>query len=125
MAYFARLNKDNIVTDVRTVNNAILLDKDGKEQEQLGIDWLINRHGTSWWKQTSYNGTIRKHYAGVDWHYDQDGDAFYEPQPFPSWTLNETTCRWDPPITKPDGDYRWNESAYQADNTVGWALTTP
>ena len=112
MAYFARLNKDSIVTDVRRVNNAILLDKDGKEQEQLGIDWLINRHGTSWWKQTSYNGTIRKHYAGVDWHYDQDGDAFYEPQPFPSWTLNKTTWEWEPPTALPSDKtklYNWNE----------------
>ena len=91
MAHFARLNENSVVIDVRVLANEVITDKDGKEQEQLGIDWLVKRHGTSWWKQTSYNGTFRKHYAGVGWHYDQDGDAFYEPQPFPSWTLNKTT----------------------------------
>ena len=112
MAYFARLNQDNVVTDVRTVHNNIIKDKDGKEQEQLGIDWLVKRHGSSWWKKTSYNGTIRKHYAGVGWHYDPDGDAFYEPQPFPSWTLNKSTYTWEPPTALPSDKtklYDWNE----------------
>ncbi len=112
MAHFARLNENSIVTEVRVLANAVITDKDGKEQEQLGIDWLVKRHGTSWWKQTSYNGTFRKHYAGVGWHYDADGDAFYEPQPFPSWTLNKTTWEWEPPVARPSDKtklYDWNE----------------
>ena len=86
------------------------------------------------WIQTSYNtsggehklgGTpLRKNYAGIGFTYDQTRDAFIPPQNFPSWTLNETTCLWDPPIPKPAGDetktYRWNETLYQSDNTKGW-----
>tara|TARA_E500000305_G_C3968475_1_gene210720 strand:- start:454 stop:816 length:363 start_codon:yes stop_codon:yes gene_type:complete len=112
MAHFTRLNENSVVIDVRVLANEVITDKDGKEQEQLGIDFLVKRHGTSWWKQTSYNGTFRKHYAGVGWHYDQDGDAFYEPQPFPSWTLNKTTWEWEPPVARPSDKtklYAWNE----------------
>jgi len=72
------------------------------------------------WKQTSYNtkggvhllgGTpLRKNYAGIGWVYDKVRDAFYEPQPFPSWIFNEETCIWNPPIPYPnDGDYYWDE----------------
>lgn len=72
------------------------------------------------WIQTSYNthggqhrlgGTpLRKNYAGPGYIYDIKRDAFYSPQPFPSWTLNEDTCLWDPPVPCPtDGKYVWNE----------------
>ena len=93
------------------------------------------------WIQTSYNTrggvhyepnsntassdqskALRKNYAGLGFIYDKDKDAFYEPQPYASWTLNSTTCYWEPPVTYPsDGkSYVWDESAYQADNTKGW-----
>jgi hypothetical protein len=85
------------------------------------------------WVQTSYNtfgnqhklgGTpLRKNFAGVGFHYD--GTGFYEPKPFNSWTLNNTTYLWEAPLTKPDGLHTWNESAYQADNTTGWVAYTP
>jgi hypothetical protein len=90
------------------------------------------------WIQTSYNtwggvhklgGTpFRKNYAIIGGTYDVTKDAFIPPNDFPSWTLNEDTCRWDPPITKPvdegvDGKwYRWDEAAYQADNATGWVV---
>ncbi len=72
------------------------------------------------WIQTSYNtrggvhelgGTpLRKNYAGIGYIYDRERDAFYAPQPFPSWTLNEDTCCWEPPIPHPQGKARnWNE----------------
>lgn len=70
-------------------------------------------------KRTSYNtiggvhqngGTpFRKNYAGVGYTYDPVRDAFYAPQPFESWTLNEDTCLWECPVEKPDGDYWWKE----------------
>ena len=75
------------------------------------------------WIQTSYNtyggvhklgGTpLRKNFAGVGYTYDSTRDAFYAPQPYPSWTLNETTCLWECPVAYPDEDmtnlYNWNE----------------
>ena len=84
------------------------------------------------WIQTSYNtfggqhklgGTpLRKNYAGIGHTYDPVRDAFYSPQPYASWTLDEDTCIWQPPIARPDVQHkwRWDESAYQADNTTGW-----
>ena len=95
------------------------------------------------WIQTSYNTrggvhyepnsitpssdqskALRKNYAGIGFVYDSDKDAFYEPQPYPSWKLNNTTCIWEPPIALPnDGNgYYWDESVYQSDNTKGWVL---
>jgi len=75
------------------------------------------------WLQTSYNtlggvhsdgGTpLRKNYAGVGSTYDATRDAFYAPQPYPSWTLNDTSCIWEAPTAYPDdgANYVWNESA--------------
>jgi len=137
MAHFAKLNSENIVEEVVVVNNEVILDTDGVEQEQLGIDFLTNLNGHSNWKQTSYNtvggdhldsGTpFRKNYAAIGMKYDATRDAFYEQQPYPSFVLNETTCVWEAPIPRPSDDsnetpYRWNEDAYQADNTKGWEL---
>jgi len=68
------------------------------------------------WIQTSYTGSIRKNYAGVGDTYDATRDAFYAPQTFPSWTLNETTCIWQPPTPMPDDGekYDWDE------DTTNW-----
>jgi hypothetical protein len=65
------------------------------------------------WMETSYNGTIRKNYAGVGYTYDRVRDAFIPPKPFESWVLNEDTCRWDAPTPMPDDGqmYTWNEDA--------------
>ena len=97
------------------------------------------------WIQTSYNTrggvhyepnsntpssdqskALRKNYAAVGYTYDKTRDAFIPPQQFPSWTLNETTCLWDPPMSQPsDGKaYLWDESLYQSDNTKGWVEFT-
>lgn len=69
---------------------------------------------------------LRKNYPSVDWNYSIDADAFYPPQPYSSWTLNETTYLWEAPLTYPtDGlVYEWDEDAYQADNTTGWVEVT-
>jgi len=106
MAHFAKLGKGNIVEQVVVVSNDIAT------TEQAGVDFLNNLYKTrDVWKQTSYNGNIRKNYAGIGFKYDQTKDAFIPPKPFNSWTLNETTCLWEAPVVYPnDGqNYKWNE----------------
>ena len=125
MAHFAKLDNNNKVVSVLVVANSVITNGEGVEQEQLGIDFLNNLYGPgSWYKQTSYNKTIRKNFAGVGFTYDPSRDAFIPPCPFSSWTLNETTCQYDSPITKPDDGniYIWNEILYYSDNTKGWVL---
>jgi len=114
MAHFAKLNESNIVIAVHAVNNDVTT-IDGVESEQAGIDFLTDLHDHLSWKQTSYNGTIRKNYAGVGFVYDSVRDAFIPPKPWGSWTLNETTCQWEPPISYPtDGKiYGWFEPNQQ------------
>ena len=121
MAHFAILNESNIVTRVEVINNAVLLDGDGVEQEQLGIDFLTSLYGSGNYKQTSYNRNIRKNYAGVGYTYDAVKDKFIKSKPFASWSLDENDD-WKAPITYPDDDkdYYWNEDNYQADNNTGW-----
>jgi hypothetical protein len=122
MAHFAILDESNIVTRVEVINNAVVLDGDDVEQEQLGINFLISLYGAGNYKQTSYNGNIRKNYAGIGYTYDSGRNAFIPPKPYPSWTLVEDTCRWTSPVEEPDDNkvYDWNEDAYQADNNNGW-----
>ena len=121
MAHFAILNESNIVTRVEVINNAVLLDGDGVEQEQLGIDFLTSLYGAGNYKQTSYNRNIRKNYAGVGYTYDAVKDKFIKSKPFASWSLDENDD-WTAPVTYPDDDkfYVWDEDAYQADNNNGW-----
>ena len=112
MAHFARLNETNQVISVEVVNNDVITDADGNEQEQVGINFLTQLHGgVGWYKQTSYNGTFRKNYAGVGYTYDSTRDAFIPPQLYNSWTLNEDTCLWEAPVAYPDDDkmYDWDE----------------
>ena len=114
MAHFATLNNDNVVIAVEVVNNAVITDGDGKEQEQLGIDFLQQTHkNNNIYKQTSYNGNLRVNYAQVGGTYDPVKDAFIHKQPFPSWVLNGT--QWEAPVPYPtDGSlkiaYGWDES---------------
>jgi hypothetical protein len=119
MAYFAKLNSENIVEQVISVNNNVITDSNGVEQEQLGVDFINKLYKTNdVWKQTSYNNNIRKNYAGVGYTYDQSRDAFIAPKPYNSWILNEDTCIWEAPLSYPtDGqDYIWNEE------TTSWTL---
>jgi hypothetical protein len=112
MAHFVTLDKDNIVISLEVINNNIITDSDDNEQEQLGIDFLTQLHGgVGWYKQTSYNNTFRKNYAGIGYIYDSTRDAFIPPQPYPSWTLNEDTCQYDSPTSYPTDDkrYAWDE----------------
>ena len=94
MAHFAKLDDTNTVTEVLVVNNSELLDVNGQEQESIGVGFLTRTFGHANWKQTSYNGTFRKNYAGVGFTYDAGRDAFIAPTPGDGYTLDETTCRW-------------------------------
>ena len=113
MAHFAKLDNSNKVIRVDVLGNVVITDENDVEQEQLGIDFLTNFYGgVGWYKQTSYNENFRKNFAAVDYTYDGIRDAFIAPQPYPSWTLNEDTCGWEPPIAHP-GDstfYEWDEA---------------
>ncbi len=115
MAHFAQLDENNVVTQVIVVNNNELLDENGVEQESKGIAFCQSLLGGNW-KQTSYNSTIRKNYAGIGFTYDEIRDAFIAPKPYNSWLLNEDTCKWEAPVAIPtDGKiYRWDE------DTTSW-----
>lgn len=108
MAHFAELDENNIVKRVIVVNNADCL-KDGIEDETTGIAFCQKLFGGNW-IQTSYNGKVRKNYAGIGYTYDETKDAFIPPKPYESWALNEVTCRWEAPIPHPEkGMYEWDE----------------
>ena len=110
-------------------------DANGTESESIGVAFCQKLLGANTnWKQTSYNSNMRVRYAGVGYSYNAELDAFVPPQPYASWTLNNTTADWDSPLTEPTlteeqitagSYYAWDEDAYQADNTTGWVLTTP
>jgi hypothetical protein len=103
MSHFAEIDENNIVLRVLVGDN---------DMPNEGYDWFVENLGGTWIK-TSYNGSIRKNYAGVGYTYDQERDAFISPKPFESWILNETTCQWQSPIPYPqDGRiYSWNEES--------------
>jgi hypothetical protein len=105
MAHYAFLDDQNIVTEVIVgIEETELIE--GKDPET----WYGDFCGQVC-KRTSYNGNIRKNYAGVGYRYDEELDAFIAPKPFESWLLDEDTCRWQAPIPYPEGEliYRWDE----------------
>jgi hypothetical protein len=112
MASFAKIGLNNKVIEVLSVHNNELLDSNGVEQENIGVDFLTKLTGWAIWKQTSYNGNIRKNHAGIGYTYDEDRDAFIPKKPYASWILNEETCQWEAPSAMPDDGerYTWNES---------------
>jgi hypothetical protein len=108
MAHFAKLDQNNIVLEVIVVNN---LELDPLNEEASGLTWLENwSGGHTNWKQTSYNESMRKNYAGVGFEYRPDLDAFISPKPYPSWVLDED-AKWQAPTPYPSGDgiYQWVE----------------
>ena len=108
MAHFAEL-VDGIVARVIVVSNADTA-SNGVEDEAIGAAFCHNLLGGEW-VQTSYNGNMRKNYAGIGYTYDTARDAFIAPQPWASWVLDEATCRWTAPVAMPSagGPWRWDE----------------
>lgn len=115
MAHYAKLGLNYKILDVVVVDNKVITDENGKEVEQLGIDFLEELTNYPYWVQTSYNATIRKNYACHGFRYDEDLDAFIPPKPFTSWSLNEETCQWEAPTPSPSGDtpFMWDEETQE------------
>jgi hypothetical protein len=121
MAYFAQINDSGIVEQVISVNNSVLGEPSNifPNTESIGVDFICNTlqfGGT--WKQTSYNKSFRKNYAGIGCTYDSTRDAFIAPKPYTSWILDEESCTWKAPIEKPDGNWYWDEG------TISWKEIT-
>jgi hypothetical protein len=114
MAHFAKIDENNVVTQVVVVDNKDTADADGVEKEHIGAAYLESVLGGTW-KQTSYHGNIRKNYAGIGYTYDADIDAFVAPKPYPSWVLDEN-AQWQAPVPMPDDGkmYSWDEA------TLSW-----
>jgi hypothetical protein len=152
MAYFAKLNLDNKVLSVNSVNNAVITDSNGVEQEQLGINFLESLYGWPNWKQTSYNTfggiyyntdpitgvktlgedqskAFRANYAGINFQYDEINNVFYAPIPLDingvectSWTVSAPTWIWTAPIPYPSD----NSNTYVwNESTQSWEIFVP
>ena len=128
MAHFAQIGYENKVLRVSVVRNEDILDGNGNESEEVGIQFLKSVHGhLTNWLQTSYNNNFRFRYAGIGMVYNVEHDVFLQEQPYPSWTLNTETYEWDPPTPEPElteeqkesgSYYEWNEE------TQEWQLIT-
>jgi hypothetical protein len=126
VAHFAELDENNIVLNVIVIDNPNCCNGSGEESEEDGIAFCKGLYGENKkFKKTSYNtygnvhslgGTpFRKNYAEIGGRYDEEKDAFIGPQLYPSWTLNEETCLWEPPVPKPtDRLVDWDE------NSLSW-----
>ena len=107
MKYFAEINNDNIVIRVCVFNDSV---QNGEEVKKItpllenGVEWI----------ETSLDGSITKNKAEIGYIYDKNKNAFISPKPFNSWILNESTCKWEPPISQPDRYCFWDE------NTQNW-----
>jgi hypothetical protein len=114
LAHFAKIEND-VVTQVIVVDNKDCADANGVEKEYIGAAFCEKLFGGTW-KQTSYNGNIRKNYAGIGYTYNADIDAFIPPKPFASWVLNNETAQWEAPVPMPEDDkmYSWDEE------TISW-----
>ena len=104
MSHFAKIDRDNIVTEV------IVAEQDFINSGKVGDSFL--------WVQTSYNNNFRKQFAGIGHTYDKVNDVFIAPKPYPSWAL-DASFDWQPPIPCPDDDkmYSWNEDTQTSDET--------
>ena len=112
MAHYAFLDENYVVTEVIV----------GKDESNYDWEAHYGQFRGQLCKRTSYNthggvhnsgGTpYRKNYAGIGYTYDPTRDAFIPPQPFPSWTLDDFSCLWNPPVPMPTegGPYRWDEA---------------
>ena len=117
MAHFAQLDANNVVTQVIVVGNSDTADANGVEKEHIGAAFCEKLFGGTW-KQTSYNGSIRKNYAGIGYTYNADIDAFVPPKPYASWVLDTETAQWNAPVAMPEdagtGEppkrYTWDEA---------------
>ena len=146
MAHFAKLDANNLVTQVIVVANEDTADSSGAETESIGVAFCQKLLGASTtWKQTSYNGNFRGNYAGIGYTYISNvatlgvgsTDIFINQQPYDSWAVGVGTAQWYPPSNPGDAPaltsdelaarkyYVWNESNYNTNPATAWVLTTP
>ena len=146
MAHFAKLDANNLVTQVIVVANEDTADSAGVETESIGVAFCQKLLGASTnWKQTSYNGNFRGNYAGIGYTYISNvaslgvgsTDIFISQQPYDSWAVGVGTAQWYPPnnpgiapaLTTSERNagkvYVWNESNYQSNPSTAWVLTDP
>ena len=129
MAHFAKIDENNVVTQVIVVDNKDITDPHtGQEDEILGIAFCKKLLGGNW-VQTSYNNKLRVRYAGIGYTYNRALDAFVPPKPFESWVLNNETADWESPVgpapalteaeTAAFSRYEWDEK------NGAWKLVTP
>jgi len=122
MAHYAFINENNVVVKVITgIDETVTqTDLDGTIVGGSSEAWEQFYENQRWHsgltcKRTSYNGNIRKQYAGIEFTYDPIADVFVAPQPFPSWTLDENHD-WQPPTPMPVEEgkrYAWFEPNQQ------------
>ena len=117
MAHFAQLDENNFVKNVIVISNEDIVNEYGQENESIGIDLCKNliQDPNSRWIQTSYNSNFRNKYAGIGFSYLENLDAFIEPQPYSSWSFDQSELKWIPPIPYPEDNqgniYYWDEDA--------------
>ena len=119
MAHFAELDENNVVKQVIVVSNQDILDSNGNENEEVGVNFCKGLFGQNTiWKQTSYNNKFRCRYAGIGMSYKDEYDVFITPSPYPSWVLNTENYEWYSPVPEPElteeqkesrSYYEWNE----------------
>ena len=106
MAHYAKV-VSGVVTRVIVADQDFI---DNMVEEEAG-EWVQTSYNTYGGEHLNGGTPLRKNFASVGYTYDAAKDAFYAPQTFPSWVLNETSCLWEPPTPIPDNEnvYRWDE----------------
>jgi hypothetical protein len=118
MSHFAKVNSENIVVQV------IVAEQDYIDSLEDSSSYIQTSYNTYAGKHYSLNTTIeddkpplRKNYAGFGYTYNSVKDAFIPPKPFPSWTLDDNTCTWNPPVPMPTGKgptpWKWDEDSQE------------
>lgn len=106
MSHFAKVENG-------TVTQVIVAEQDVIDTGLFGTGWIQTSYNTYAGEHRNGGTPMRKNYAGIGYVYDSVRDAFYAPQPYPSWTLNEDTCVWEAPVAMPTASegtfYTWNE----------------
>jgi hypothetical protein len=115
MTHFAKV-QDSIVTEVIVASLSFF---DSFVDTSPG-EWIQTSYNTIGGQHLNGGTPLRKNFAGIGYAYDKDRDAFIQPQPFASWTLNEETCQWEPPTPQPDDGqkYVWNEETQAWDEVI-------
>ncbi len=122
MSHFAKI-ENKIVTNVIVAEKEFINTLDG-----TWIQTSYNTRGNIHYGQDGKEDggvALRGNFAGIGYNYDSTNDVFYAPQPYPSWSLENSSWTWKAPITYPDDGnfYDWHEDVYQEDNTKGWIKT--